>query len=112
MLGRATQAVRSVLGPRPLPAHGPWVHIYVTPFDQWSMDGRVPDWEGFPRPPVRRHQGTGRRGAGHRLRARPALGACLSRFRTRSARSCRPEDGLQEHPLTVRTTGPSQRRTT
>jgi len=47
MLSKAAEAVRSVFGPGPLPAHGPWVHIYTIPFDQWALDGRVPDWEGF-----------------------------------------------------------------
>jgi phenylpyruvate tautomerase PptA (4-oxalocrotonate tautomerase family) len=47
MLGKATEAVRSVLGPGLLPAHGPWVHVHIIPFDQWSLDGRIPDWEGF-----------------------------------------------------------------
>ena len=47
MLGKANQAVREVLGPGALPAHGPWVHVHITPFDQWAMDGRIPDWEGF-----------------------------------------------------------------
>lgn len=47
MLSKATEAVRSVFGPGPLPAHGPWVHVYTIPFDQWAQDGRVPDWEGF-----------------------------------------------------------------
>jgi hypothetical protein len=43
----AAEAVRSVFGPGPLPAHGPWVHVYTIPHDQWAQDGRVPDWEGF-----------------------------------------------------------------
>ena len=47
VLGKANEAVRSVLGPGLLPAHGPWVHVYVIPFDQWAMDGRIPDWGGF-----------------------------------------------------------------
>jgi phenylpyruvate tautomerase PptA (4-oxalocrotonate tautomerase family) len=47
MLGKANQAVREVLGPGALPAHGPWVHVHIIPFDQWAMDGRIPDWEGF-----------------------------------------------------------------
>ena len=47
MLSKTAKAVRSVFGPGPLPAHGPWVHVYTIPFDQWAQDGRVPDWEGF-----------------------------------------------------------------
>lgn len=47
MVGKATEAVRSVLGPGLLPAHGPWVHVYILPFDQFALDGRIPDWEGF-----------------------------------------------------------------
>ena len=47
MLSKAAEAVRSVFGPGPPPAHGPWVHVYTIPFDQWAQDGRVPDWEGF-----------------------------------------------------------------
>jgi phenylpyruvate tautomerase PptA (4-oxalocrotonate tautomerase family) len=47
MLGKTTQAVRSVLGPGLLPAHGPWVHVYIIPFDQWALDGHLPDWEAF-----------------------------------------------------------------
>jgi hypothetical protein len=23
------------------------VHVQIIPFDQWAMDGRIPDWEGF-----------------------------------------------------------------
>jgi len=47
LVGKATEAVRSVLGPGVLPAHGPWVHLYILPFDQFALDGRIPDWEGF-----------------------------------------------------------------
>ncbi|WP_066945208.1 tautomerase family protein [Streptomyces lushanensis] len=47
MLIKAAEAVRSVFGSGPLPAHGPWVHVYTIPNDQWGQDGRVPDWEGF-----------------------------------------------------------------
>jgi hypothetical protein len=47
MLGKVNEAVRSVLGPGLLPAHGPWVHVYILPFDQFVLDGRIPDWEGF-----------------------------------------------------------------
>ncbi len=47
MLSKAAEAVRPVFGSGPLPAHGPWVHVYTIPFDQWAQDGRVPDWEGF-----------------------------------------------------------------
>jgi phenylpyruvate tautomerase PptA (4-oxalocrotonate tautomerase family) len=47
LVGKATEAVRSVLGPGQLPAHGPWVHAYILPFDQFALDGRIPDWEGF-----------------------------------------------------------------
>ena len=47
MLSKAADAVRPVFGPGSLPAHGPWVHIYTIPFDQWAQDGHVPDWEGF-----------------------------------------------------------------
>jgi phenylpyruvate tautomerase PptA (4-oxalocrotonate tautomerase family) len=47
MVAKANEAVRSVLGGGPLPAHGPWVHVYTIPFDQWGLDGRIPDWEGF-----------------------------------------------------------------
>jgi hypothetical protein len=48
MLEKATEAVRAVVGPAVLPAHGPWVHVYVIPNDQWGMDGgRIPDWDGL-----------------------------------------------------------------
>jgi phenylpyruvate tautomerase PptA (4-oxalocrotonate tautomerase family) len=47
MLGKVNEAVRSVLGPGLLPAHGPWVHVYILPFDQFALDGRIPDWDGF-----------------------------------------------------------------
>jgi hypothetical protein len=47
MLGKVNEAVRSVPGPGLLPAHGPWVHVYILPFDQFALDGRIPDWEGF-----------------------------------------------------------------
>ncbi|MDX3852331.1 hypothetical protein [Streptomyces sp. AK02-01A] len=47
MLDKANEAVRSVFGPGELPAHGPWVHVYIIPPGQWGFDGRVPDWEGF-----------------------------------------------------------------
>jgi phenylpyruvate tautomerase PptA (4-oxalocrotonate tautomerase family) len=46
-MGKVTEAVRSVLGPDPLPGYGPWVHLYVLPLDQFALDGRIPDWEGF-----------------------------------------------------------------
>ena len=49
MLGKVNEAVRSVLGPGLLPAHGPWVHVYILPFDQFALDGRIPDWEGWVR---------------------------------------------------------------
>lgn len=47
LMGKATEAVRSVLGSGPLPAHGPWVHLYILPLDQFALDGRIPDWDGF-----------------------------------------------------------------
>jgi phenylpyruvate tautomerase PptA (4-oxalocrotonate tautomerase family) len=47
MLGKVNEAVRSVVGPGLLPAHGPWVLVHVIPFDQWALDGRIPDWEAF-----------------------------------------------------------------
>jgi Uncharacterized protein, 4-oxalocrotonate tautomerase homolog len=47
VMNKTTEAVRSVLGPDVLPAHGPWVHVHIIPFDQWAMDGRIPDWEGY-----------------------------------------------------------------
>ncbi|WP_433709599.1 tautomerase family protein [Nocardia sp. CA-084685] len=47
VMNSTTEAVRSVLGPGVLPAHGPWVHVHIIPLDQWALDGRVPDWEGF-----------------------------------------------------------------
>jgi phenylpyruvate tautomerase PptA (4-oxalocrotonate tautomerase family) len=47
MLAKATEAVRSVFTDDVLPARGPWVHVHVVPFDQWAMDGRIPDWDGF-----------------------------------------------------------------
>jgi phenylpyruvate tautomerase PptA (4-oxalocrotonate tautomerase family) len=50
VLSKAAEAVRSVFGPGPLPAHGPWVHVYTIPVDQFGVqDGRVPDWEGLRR---------------------------------------------------------------
>ena len=47
MLGNVNAAVRSVLGPGLLPAHGPWVLVHILPVDQWALDSRIPDWEGF-----------------------------------------------------------------
>lgn len=47
MLGKVNEAVQSVLGPGLLPAHGPWVLVHIIPFDQWALDSRIPDWEGF-----------------------------------------------------------------
>ncbi|MFC9652781.1 MULTISPECIES: 4-oxalocrotonate tautomerase family protein [unclassified Streptomyces] len=47
MLIKTSEAVRSVFGSAPLPAHGPWVHVYTIPNDQWGLDGRVPDWDAF-----------------------------------------------------------------
>lgn len=47
MLGKVTQAVRSVLGPAVLPAHGPLVLVHIIPFDQWALDSHIPDWEAF-----------------------------------------------------------------
>ncbi|MFJ2028652.1 4-oxalocrotonate tautomerase family protein [Streptosporangium sp. NPDC087985] len=47
VMNKTTEAVRSVLGPGVLPAHGPWVHVHIIPFDQWALDGRIPDWEGY-----------------------------------------------------------------
>lgn len=23
------------------------MHVYIIAFDQWAMDGTIPDWEGF-----------------------------------------------------------------
>ena len=47
MLVKVNEAARSVLGPGLLPAHGPWVHVYILPEDQFGCDGHIPDWEGF-----------------------------------------------------------------
>src|SRR5260370_39074229 len=47
LVGKATEAVRSVLGPGVLPAHGPLGHLYILPFDQFALDVCIPDWEGF-----------------------------------------------------------------
>jgi phenylpyruvate tautomerase PptA (4-oxalocrotonate tautomerase family) len=46
-LARANEAVRSVLEPGVLPAHGPWLLVHIIPFDQWAIDGRVPDWQSY-----------------------------------------------------------------
>ena len=105
MLGTATQAVRSGLGSRPLPAHGPWVHIYVTPFDQRSMDSRVPDWEGFRARLFADTKQRANAGPGGTRRLPEAVQDRKRRVVPFQATACK-------HPLTVRTTGPSQRRPT
>lgn len=46
-LAKANEAVRSVFGPGVLPTHGPWLLVHIIPFDQWAIDGRVPDWESY-----------------------------------------------------------------
>ncbi|WP_164910575.1 hypothetical protein [Mycobacteroides franklinii] len=47
MVTTVTAAVRSVVGEDALPARGPWVQVYVIPYGQWSMDGKIPDWDDF-----------------------------------------------------------------
>lgn len=46
-LAKANEAVRSVLGPGVLPTHGPWLIVHIIPFDQWAIDGHIPDWESY-----------------------------------------------------------------
>ena len=47
MLSKAAEAVRSVLGPGALPAHGPLVLVHVIPSHQWALDNRIPDQGNF-----------------------------------------------------------------
>lgn len=47
MVTTVTAAVRSVAGEDAFPARGPWVQVYVIRYDQWGMDGKIPDWGGF-----------------------------------------------------------------
>jgi phenylpyruvate tautomerase PptA (4-oxalocrotonate tautomerase family) len=69
MLSKAAEAVRSVFGPGPLPAHGPWVHVYAIPFDQWAQDGRVR--AGTPEKPMRHWPSSTGPGATQRRRGAP-----------------------------------------